>query len=163
MSDHPPEVEEFHAALRRLSAVLDVNTGLKSLDEFPPDVYSLPGELGDLPHALLRRTNGGLPGEAWAHTEVVLAPTADGWLALEFLAWWVRDCSRGGEQIQLRPMALPPRGFEKQLGSTLKLIVDQFETCPDDPSPMLRALRSRADSLNSAIDDYANELGQAAT
>ena len=36
------------------------------------------------------------------------------WLTLEFLAWWVRDQSRGGELIQMRPVALPPKGAQKK-------------------------------------------------
>jgi hypothetical protein len=44
--------------------------------------------------------------------------------------------THGRELIQMRPMALPPKGFEVQFGRTLKLIIDHFEICPDDdPSP----------------------------
>src|SRR4051812_34450257 len=103
MAKYPKEVEAFHRALRRLAAVSDVTTGLKALKDFPPDTYSLPAEFGDLPHALLRRTDGGLKNEAWANTEFSLTPDEAGWLTLEFLAWWVRDSSRGGVQTQLRP------------------------------------------------------------
>src|SRR3954453_11407657 len=105
----PEQVQSFHQALQRLVAVREVSTGLKDLSAFAPDTYSFPGEFGDLPHALLRRTDGGLKNEAWAHTEFELARDEAGWLTLEFLAWWVRDLSRAGEQIQLRPMALPPK------------------------------------------------------
>src|SRR5262245_22136989 len=126
MAKLPKEVAAFHKALERLVAVADVSTGLNWLVDFPPETYSLPAELGDLPHALLRRTNGGLKNEAWANTEFSLSPDEAGWLTLEFLAWWVRDLSRGREQIQLRPMALPPVAYEVQLGTTLKFIIDHF-------------------------------------
>ncbi len=108
----PKQVEAFHAALQRLTAVREVATGLKDLASCTPDTYSLPGEFGDLPHALLRRTKGGLKNKAWANTELELTRDEAGWLTLEFLAWWVRDLSRSGEQIQLRPMALPPQACD---------------------------------------------------
>jgi hypothetical protein len=162
MSEYPPEVEAFHVALKRLAGVIEVDTGLKALEQFGPDTYSLPGEFGDLPHALLRRSNGGLPNEAWANTQFTLSRNEAGWLTLEFLAWWVRDQSRGGELIQMRPMALPPKGFEVQLGRTLKFIIDHFAICPDNPAPMLKLIQSRAADLSQSIDIYAKVLGSLA-
>jgi hypothetical protein len=159
VSQYPPEVEAFHVALKRLGAVEEVDTGLKSLEQFGPETYSLPGEFGDMPHALLRRSNGGLPNEAWANTEITLTRDQAGWLTLEFLAWWVRDQSRGGELIQMRPMALPPKGYEVQLGRTLKFVIDHFAICPDDPAPMLKLLESRAANLSQLIDIYVEILG----
>jgi hypothetical protein len=160
---YPPEVEAFHAALRRLAAVREVTTGLKALADYDPRTYSFPGEFGDLPHALLRRTGGGLADEAWANTEFELAKDDAGWLTLEFLAWWVRDCSRSGDQIQLRPMALPPKAYEVQLGGTLKFIIDQFVLCPNgDKEAALRLMQEQADSLNGAIDMYVEVLGELA-
>ena len=158
---YPPQVEAFHAAIRRLVAVREVTTGLKWLKDYEPRTYSLPGEFGDLPHALLRRTKGGLKDEAWANTELELTPNKAGWLTLEFLAWWVRDCSRGGELIQMRPMALPPKGYEVQLGRTLKFIIDHFAVCPKgDPAPALAMMQDRASSLSIAISSYSEVLGK---
>jgi hypothetical protein len=163
MARLPKQVEAFHRAMRRLVAVTDVTTGLKDLGQYTPNTYSFPGEFGDLPHALLRRTGGGLAGEAWANTEFELTHDEAGWLTLEFLAWWVRDLSRSGHQIQLRPMALPPKAYDVQLGHTLKFIVDQFVTCPDgDKDAALRMMREHADSLAGAIDSYADVLGELA-
>ncbi|HXE54985.1 MAG TPA: hypothetical protein VN541_18330 [Tepidisphaeraceae bacterium] len=159
MSDLPPEVDAFHSALRRLAAIEQVDTGLKSLATFGPETFSWPGEFGDLPHALLRRSNGGLPEEAWANTEIVLTRDEAGWLTLEFLAWWVRDQSRGGELIQMRPMGLPPKAYDVQLGRTLKFIIDHFAICPDDPSPMLKILKNRAANLSLSIDLYKDFIG----
>src|SRR5436190_2225918 len=148
-SKYPKQVEAFHKALRRLVAVREVCTGLKWLKDHPPSTYSLPAEFGDLPHALLRRTDGGLKNEAWANTEFTLTRDEAGWLTLEFLAWWVRDQSRSGEQIQLRPMALPPVGYEVQLGTTLKFIIDHFAICPKrNPAAALAMMKERADYLN---------------
>lgn len=158
--DYPPQVEALHEALRRLVAVASVSTGLKNLADYEPRTYSFPGELGDLPHALLRRTDGGLVGERWANTEVELTRDEAGWLTLEFLAWWVRDQSRAGEQIQMRPMALPPRAYDVQLGRTLKFIIDHLVVCPDDDlTPVLDEIQDRGEYLSRAIDDYADVLG----
>ena len=69
MAKLPKQVEAFHQAMRRLVAMQKVTTGLKNLASYTPNTYSFPGEFGDLPHALLRRTGGGLENEAWANTE----------------------------------------------------------------------------------------------
>lgn len=157
----PPPVRAFHAAFRRLVGVSEVYTGLKDLAEYEPRTYSFPGEFGDLPHALLRRTDGGRPDEFWVHTEFQLTKDAAGWAALEFLAWWVRDCSRAGGQLQLRPMALPPLAQTGQFGRTLKFILDQFVPCPGgDRSPALELMAGRASSLNDAVTSYSDQLGE---
>jgi hypothetical protein len=161
MDNYPGQVEAFHEAIRRLVAVKEITTGLKDLTLYTTDTYSLPAEFGDLPHALLRRTGGGLENEAWANTELTLSRDESGWLTLEFLAWWVRDLSRSGKQIQLRPMALPPKANEVQFGETLKFILDQFAICDDDEPP-LRMIQERADFLNLCIDLYADVLGELA-
>ncbi|TWT81667.1 hypothetical protein CA13_31200 [Planctomycetes bacterium CA13] len=159
MSEYPSQVQAFHDALQRFVAVRDVDTGLKAVDEIETSVYSLPGEFGDFPHTLLRRTDGGLPNEAWAHTEFTLTADSNGWLTLEFLAWWVRDLSRSGDQIQLRPMALPPKAHEIQLGHTLKFIIDHFAiTDGQSPAAVLDLLAERAKSLSGNIDDYGDLL-----
>jgi hypothetical protein len=68
MAKFPPQVQAVHDAMLRFPGIVAVTTGLKDLAEFTPDTYSLPGEFGDLPHALLRRTNGGLENDALANT-----------------------------------------------------------------------------------------------
>jgi hypothetical protein len=163
MAVYPAQVQAFHDAVGRLTGVVEVTTGLKWLEDFPVNTLSLPGEIGDMPHALLRRTSGGLKDEAWANTEIVLSRDEYGWLALEFLAWWVRDLSRAGHAVQMRPGALPPRAYEVQLGRTLKFIIDHFAICPGrDPTPMLELLQDRARWLGQNLDDYAKVLGKAA-
>jgi hypothetical protein len=163
MAQYPPQVESFHEAMRRLVAVRQLSTGLKRLADFEPKTYSFPGEFGDLPHALLRRTGGGLPDEAWANTEFKLTRGKAGLLTLEFLAWWVRDLSRSGHQVQLRPMALPPKAYQVQLGRTLKFIIDQFVVCPGgDMAAALASMQDRAESLNGCINIYADVLGDLA-
>ncbi|MEM7793794.1 MAG: hypothetical protein AAF579_04980 [Cyanobacteria bacterium P01_C01_bin.118] len=159
--DYPEQVKAFHQALYRLRGVVEVNTGLKSLDKIPIEDYNLPGKMGDLPHALLRRTQGGLPQEAWANTDVILSYDRAGWLTLEFLAWWVRDSSSGGAQIQMRPQALSPLANEEiQLGTTLKFVIEHFCLLSDKSAEaMLTLLERQAQSLNIAIQTYDNILG----
>ena len=160
-TEYPKEIVAFHTALQRLEAVREVTTGFKRLEDLGPETYSLPGEFGDTPHALLRRTGGGLQEECWSNTEFELSKDTGGWRTLEFIAWWVRDLSRSGDQIQMRPMALPPKGFDVQLGRTLKFIIDHFAVCPGgDPAPMLTLIQERAESLNQNIDDYSDVLKQ---
>lgn len=161
MADYPEQVAVFHQALYRFRGVVEVNTGLKPLAQISLADYGVPGKLGDLPHALLRRTQGGLLHEAWANTDIILSYDRAGWLTLEFLAWWVRDQSRSGEQIQLRPLALSPLAEEEiQLGQTLKFVIDHFCLLPDkSPGPMLTLLAARGQALNTAINIYDNVLG----
>lgn len=161
MADYPDQVKIFHQALYRFRGVIEVNTGLKPLSKISLDDYKLPGKMGDLPHALLRRTEGGLVHEAWANTDVILSYDRAGWLTLEFLAWWVREQSRHGEQIQMRPQALSPIADEEiQLGHTLKFVVDHFCLLSDNnPENMLALLSTQGQSLNTAIDTYSDVLG----
>src|SRR5262249_20298768 len=99
--------------------------------------------------------------EAWANTEFELSRDEAGGLTLEFLAWWGRGLSRSGLQIQLRPMALPPKGYEGQLGSPLQFIIGHFVICPhDSPDAALEMMTERAQSLNGGIDAYADVLGE---
>lgn len=161
VDDYPKQVKCFHDALYRFRGVIEVNTGLKPLDKISLGGYKLPGKMGDLPHALLHRTQGGLTNEAWANTDVILSYDRAGWLTLEFLAWWVREQSRSGEQIQMRPQALSPvAGEDIQLGHTLKFVVDHFCILSNNSSEaMLSLLAVRGNSLNTAIETHADILG----
>ena len=161
VNDYPKQVTYFHDALYRFRGVVEVNTGLKRLDKVPLEDYRLPGKMGDLPHALLRRTRGGLANEAWANTDVILSYDRAGWLTLEFFAWWIRDQSRAGQQIQMRPQALIPLADnEIQLGHTLKFVIDHFCMLSNSsPETMLAVLEERGKSLNLAIDSYVDVLG----
>lgn len=159
--DYPHQVELFHQSLYRFKGVVEVNTGIKKLDKISAQEYQLPGKMGDLPHALLQRTQGGLSNEAWANTDIILSYDRAGWLTLEFLAWWVRECSRRGEQIQMRPLALAPEAEgEIQLGHTLKFVIDHFCVLADSsPEAMLALIGARGHNLNAAIDSYIDVLG----
>src|SRR5690349_6529837 len=116
MSQYPAEVQEFHDALREVPGVLSADLAIRGLEVVDERTLSLPVEFGDLPHLTLRRTKGGLPNETLVTAKVRFTQDRRGWVAVEFLAWWVRDLSRSGTWVQMRPVALPPRAYGTQLG-----------------------------------------------
>lgn len=122
----PPQVQSLVDAISALPGVAACFCGPKPLADFEPSHLSLPGEFGSLPQAIIMRTNGGRNNEVMIQTEVILDRTPEAWLTLEFLAWWVRDWGRSGHEIQMRPMALPPKAYEIQLGRTLKFFIEYF-------------------------------------
>ena len=126
----------------------------KRLAQFEPNHLSLPGELGDLPQAIIMRTNGGRENEVMLQTEVILDRSAGAWLSIEFLAWWVRDWGRSGHEIQMRPMALPPKAYEIQLGRTLKFLVEYFVI--EEGDSFERTLAVAAEMGKSIADNYAD-------
>lgn len=122
----PPQVQSLVDAISALPGVVACFCSPKPLAEIDPRVLSLPGEFGGLPQAILLRTKGGRANEVMIQTEVILDRSSDAWLTLEFLAWWARDWGRSGHEIQMRPMALPPKAYEIQLGRTLKFFIEYF-------------------------------------
>lgn len=122
----PPQVQTLVDSISALPGVVACFCGPKPLAGVEPSNLSLPGEFGDLPQVAIMRTNGGRENEVMIQTEVIFDRSPAAWLSLEFLAWWVRDWGRSGHQIQMRPMALPPKGFEIQLGRTLKFFIEYF-------------------------------------
>ena len=158
---YPPELERLHRALASLPGVSDVCSGIESLEGLTGDDLRFPN-FAHVPHGALRRTNGGLPGEALIQIEFRLAPSSVAWRSLEFIAWFVKDQARSGVFIQLRPFALPPMfGEEVQLGGTLKWHIDLF--CPDtgeDLSPQLAKIDRIASGLERAVRLYGHLLGE---
>jgi len=56
-------------------------------------------------------------------------------------------------------MALPPVAGKKQLGTTLRFIIDHFIICPGgDTAVALTMIQNRAESLNDSIDEYQELL-----
>jgi hypothetical protein len=158
---YPPALERLHRSLACLPGVFDVCSGIESLQELTRDDLHFP-DFAHVPHGALRRTNGGLPGEALIQIEFRLEPSSVGWRSLEFIAWFVKDQARSGELIQLRPFALPPMvGEQVQLGGTLKWHIDVF--CPDtgaDLSPQLAKLDRIASELELAVGVYGHLVGR---
>jgi len=155
----PAPVQQLRAALGRLSGVGDLSSGISSLHGIRDEELS-GFMVADWPLGALRRTQGGLPQESLAEFSFTIAPTKAGWLSLEFLAWFFKDQARGGESVQLRPVALPPESDEgPQLGRTLRFKIDLFwEKSGDDLGPILTRIEAIAGALDQAIDRYRQTL-----
>ncbi len=138
----------------------DVCSGIDRLQGLTGDDLRFP-DFAHVPQGALRRTDGGLAGEALIQVELRLEQSVTGWRALEFLAWFVRDQAQGGQSIHLRPFALPPMfGDQVQLGHTLRCHVDLFR--PDtgeDLSPQLAKVDRIAAGLELAVRLYGHLVG----
>jgi len=161
--DAQERVQAFYDAIEHLPGVRSVEMQILQLDSFSVAELQQPGEMQTLPQVLLRRTQGGLPGERLISTEIVFDQTHDGWISLEFLAWWVQDLARTGVNIQLRPLAEAPRGIGLQLGRTLKFVLEIFLIEPDsddDFTKELDQLLPFAEKLQAALHEYGPVLDQ---
>jgi hypothetical protein len=159
MSDYPGGVQDMHDVIQGLPGVKDVGLGIRSLEGIGERELSLPGEFADLPHLAVRRAKGGLENELLVTAEIHFYQSFEGWIGLEFLAWWVRDLSRSGENVQMRPLALPPVAYGTQLGRTLKFVVEFFfVNLSDDNSPVLNRIGELAGSLRDSVAHYAEVL-----
>jgi hypothetical protein len=155
-SEYPPQVRRWHNALLSVPGVLRVDTSITSLQEVTPDVLAQP-DLADLPHGVV--TRGVLEGEAVVQSEFELERSEVGWLALEFIAWSVKDLARSGQPVQLRPVGLPPIVRDRvQLGHTLKFLIDVFVTLEDDVRPALAKLEELAGYVEKYVQLYAAAL-----
>lgn len=148
MSDYPIEIEDFQQALQQLSGIQDVCSGIDQLDGLQAVDLSLP-DYAHLPLAALLRTKGGLPNELMIQFEFTIDKSPESLVSLEFLSWFVRDQSRNGKQVQLRPFALPPQtAAGRQLGNTLKFHIDCFfEEATGSLQPVLEKIADMSKSL----------------
>jgi hypothetical protein len=155
VSEYPKEVQEFHDALERLPGITNACSTIVTLDGVKENEFSLL-IFADMPLGAMRRTHGGLAQEALVQFEFEVAQTKAGWRSLEFMAWYVRDLSRGGEAIQMRPKALPPTTHDSvQLGKTLRFQIDLFwEKAGKDLKPILLKIGELAKSLCNTIEVY---------
>ena len=159
MSDLPEPVQRLYTAIEHLPGVRTVELSIQPLEGVDVSMLRLPGEFADLPIAALRRSNGGRVGERLITAEIQFSQDRDGWIAVEFLAWWVRDLSRADHDVQMRPLALPPIGLGKQLGRTLKFVIEFFFIHPEeDNEPILKQIGEFADSLQSELHEYGEAL-----
>jgi hypothetical protein len=156
---YPPKIEHFHAVLSSLPSVIDVSSGIESLQGVSAEDLRLP-DFAAWPIGALRRTNGGLEAEALIQFELRLTPDANAWRTIEFLAWFVRDQSRGGVAVQLRPFALSPEvAGQVQHGHTLCWHIDLFcDGIGSDLSPVLEQVETLARTLEIAMKVYATAL-----
>lgn len=153
------EVHALHDALKRLPGVIDVGSDIDNLQALTAaDLAQV--TYGHLPHAALRRTDGGLADEVLVQIQFRIEQSAAGWRSLEFLAWFIRDEARSGEFLQLRPFALSPMiDGVTRLGQTLGFHIDLFcEQTGGDLVPVLSKVADLSRDLNTAIDMYADAL-----
>ncbi len=151
----PPQVQTLVDAISALPGVAGCFCSPKPLEGFDVSDLSLPGEFGDLPQVAIMRTNGGRENEVMIQTEVIFDRSAEAWLSIEFLAWWVRDWARSGREIQMRPTALPPKAYEIQLGRTLKFFIEYFVIEDGEAyENTLEAAGEMGESIASCIELY---------
>lgn len=155
MSDYPTEIEDFHQALGQLKGIRDVCSGIDQLDGIPvADLAS--AHYAHLPLAALLRTKGGLPDELMIQFEFAIDKSPESLISLEFISWFIRDQSRNGKQVQLRPFALPPQTpAGRQLGDTLKFHIDCFfQETTGSLQPVLDRIAEMSQSLKLLIKLY---------
>ncbi|PQO37236.1 hypothetical protein DTL21_04615 [Bremerella cremea] len=151
----PPPVQALVDAISALPGVAGCFCSPKPLAGIDVSDLSLPGEFGDLPQVAIMRTEGGRENEVMIQTEVIFDRSAEAWLSIEFLAWWVRDWARSGREIQMRPMALPPKAYDIQLGRTLKFFIEYFLIEDGEAyEDTLEAAGEMAESIASCYELY---------
>ena len=155
--EFPPQVQSLIAAVSALPGVAECFCAPKPLAGVGVEDLSLPGKYGDLPQATIIRTGGGRENEVMIQLEVIFDRSSDAWLSLEFLAWWVRDWGRSGHEIQMRPMALPPKVYEVQLGRTLKFFIEYFVIEDSDSyKRTLAVVGEMGDSIAKSFELYSD-------
>lgn len=155
MSHYPADIEKFHSTLLQLKGITEVQSGVEDLEPISAELLGSSG-FAHLPLAALLRTNGGLENEVLIQFELCTDYSPESLHSLEFLAWFVRDCARGGTRIQLRPFALPPSTpFGRQIGTTLKFHIDLFvDGIGESLEPAFEVIRRLQQSLQTAIKLY---------
>lgn len=97
-------------------------------------------------------------------SEIIFERSAEAWIGLEFLSWWVRDRARHGYPIQLRPSASSPEtNQEVLLGRSLKFYIEVFVV--EDTNDMQKTLAMAgelADSLELNRDLYSTSFANPA-
>jgi hypothetical protein len=155
MQSYPQEIQEFHNQLLRLPGIYDIISGINNLQGFRPEHLAL-SSFSRLPQGSLRRATGGLQREALIQFEFRIEKTLQAWKSLEFLAWFVREQARAGEQIQMRPGGLTPIVNGKiQLGETLYFQIYLFlPNAPLELAPVLTKVRTLTQALEKSLNQY---------
>jgi hypothetical protein len=132
MQYYPQEIQDFHDQLLRLPGIYDIISGINSLQGIREEHLSL------------------------IQIEFRTEKTAQAWKSLEFMAWFVREQARAGEQIQMRPGGLTPMVNGKiQLGETLYFQIDLFlPNAPSELTPILIKIRALARTLERSLNLY---------
>jgi hypothetical protein len=155
MLQYPQEIQEFHDQLLRLPGIYDIISGINSLQGIRAEHLAL-SSFSHLPQGSLRRTTGGLQREALIQFEFRIEKTVQAWKSLEFLAWFIREQARAGEQIQMRPGgSVPIFNDNIQLGDTLFFQIDLFlPNAPVELRPVLIKVRALAQALEKSLNQY---------
>lgn len=155
MNRYPLYIENFHNTILKLKGVSTIESGIENLEFVNSESLKM-HEYSHLPHATLLRTEGGFKNEVLVQFEFTLDNSIESLHTLEFIAWFVRDSSRGGVEIQLRPYALPPATPNgSQLGKTLKFHIDLFiDSVEETLEPVFKVISELNKSMNLFIDLY---------
>ena len=157
----PAEVEALQQTLSKVPGIHTVEIHPRGVEEIDEKVLGFPGEFADLPQVALRRTKGGLKNEVLVGIDMTFSQDHAGWVGVEFLAWWVRDMARTGFQVQMRPLALPPKAYGTQLGRTLHFVIEFFLVLPDESmAPVLAKAKELARDLAQDLKMYADVLAK---
>ncbi len=152
----PDEIARLVATLSAIPGIAEAGLEKTYLPEVSVSDLGLPGPYADLPIAALRRSNGSLAQELLLSMNFRIHRSEAGLRAAEFLSWWVRDESRGGENMQIRSIGLPPVvAGQQQLGSTLRFTIDWFYAdTSEDVARLLAAVDGKAQALGLATLMY---------
>lgn len=163
MSDYPAPVQKMVDALSSFTGVSNIEVSFQPLNEITVEELTLPAEYALLPHLALRRSEGGNAHEALISLKFELSKDDHGWIAIEFLSWWIRDMCRGEHEIQLRPLAFPPViGDKIQLGNSLSFLLEIFKSEPDgDPMEIAEYVGECGEELMESIELYENAIKEA--
>lgn len=163
MADYPPEVTVMVEALNSIPGVQDVEVGLQAIDDIDLESLTLSGIFALMPHLAIRRSGGGKSNEALITFAFDLSKDQQGWVALEFISWWIRDMCRAEHELQIRPLAFPPSaGDTVQLGKSLSFRLEIFYVEPnDDPMKIAQYVGECGESLSSSVSLYQKELSSA--
>lgn len=155
MGEYPKEIDLFQKTIESLKGIENVSSGIDNLEGIKvADLDDV--SFSHLPIATLLRTDGGFKDEVMLQFEFTLDKSSESLISLEFLSWFIRDQTRGGEILQLRSFALPPKVLDRfQIGETLKFHIDYFiEDAPESLQPILDKVLNLNKSLELFIKLY---------
>lgn len=146
--EYPIDVKNFEDAIYNICGITSIESGICKLDEIDSESL-LTVDYTHLPIATLLRTKGGFENELLAQFRFTIEQSEQGFQALEFISWFVRDSARGKRKIQLMPFALPPvTPNGKQLGKTLIFHIDLFvEDITDSLEPVFNEIKEITKTL----------------
>ena len=148
-SGYPEAIQKFQNNILKLKGIVSIESGVENLEGITNEALGL-FDYTHMPHAALRRTNGGLENEVLCQFEFFIEKSETGLDSLEFIAWFFRDQARGGTKVQVRPFALPPETpYGRQFGDTLKFHIDIFQ---DNIIDTLDPLFEKIEEINKLFE-----------